>query len=296
MVRPAAFGFNPEAALSNAFASAADGDVAKAALAEFDGLASALENAGIEVLILEDRADPGKPDAVFPNNWVSFRADGTMVIYPMATGPRRLERRAADVEELVRAHGLEVRRTVDLSGLEDRGHYLEGTGSMILDRPLGRAFAALGPRTSIEALAAYGDATGEEVITFDCADRSGRPIYHTNVMLSLGERFAVLCPDAIEAVDRERVIAAIEASGREMIAVGFDEMERFACNILALRGREGPVIALSATALASLSHDARERLERHGELVAAPIPTIERVGGGSVRCMIADVHLPRRQA
>jgi hypothetical protein len=232
---------------------------------------------------------------VFPNNWVSFHGDGTIILYPMATAARRLERRTVALKQLLSDRGYAVRRTIDLSGSEQDGQYLEGTGSLILDRPARRAFAALGPRTMRASLDAFADETGFDVITFGCADRTGRPIYHTNVMLSLGERFAMLCAEAIEAADRDRVLTAIAASKREIIAVGFDAMERFACNILALQGRDGPVIAMSMTALESLSRDARVRLERHGELIAAPIPTIERVGGGSVRCMIADVHLPRRQ-
>ena len=294
MVRPAAFGFNPEAARSNAFASAdGGGETAPVALAEFDGLATALDAAGIEVLVLEDTAEPPKPDAVFPNNWVSFHADGTMVLYPMATAPRRPERRSEEVEDLLRANGLDVRRTVDLSAHEGQGHYLEGTGSLILDRPLHRGFAAVGPRTSIEALEAWHKATGAEIVAFDCADRSGRPIYHTNVLLSLGERFAIVCSEAIVADDRVRVLAAIESGGREIIDVDFGQMERFACNLIQLRGAKGPVIALSQTALDRLRPDQRGTLELHGALVAAAIPTIERVGGGSVRCTIADVHLPQ---
>ena len=295
MVRPAAFGFHAEAARSNAFANDAAGEeVAKTALREFEGLAGALDAAGVDVLIMDDTPNPTKPDAVFPNNWVSFHSDGTIILYPMATAARRPERREEALKRLLADRGFVVRRTIDLSRSEQDGQFLEGTGSLILDRPARRAFASLGPRTMQESLDAFVEATGFGLVTFGCADRKGRPIYHTNVMLSLGEGFALVCDEAIEAADRKRVLAAIEASGRETIAVGFDAMERFACNILALKGRDGPVIALSATALDGLDRDTRSRLECHGALVAVPIPTIERVGGGSVRCMIADVHLPRR--
>lgn len=294
MVRPAAFGFHAEAARSNAFANdSANEAVAEAALREFDGLAGALDAAGVDVIVLDDTPNPPKPDALFPNNWVSFHGDGTIILYPMATAARRLERRTVALKQLLSDRGFAVHRTIDLSRSEQDGEFLEGTGSLILDRPARRAFAALGPRTMRASLDAFAAATGFDIITFECADRNGRPIYHTNVMLSLGERFVMLCAEAIEATDRERVIAAIEASEREIITVGFDAMERFACNILALQGRDGPVIALSATALDSLRPDQRARLESHGALVAASISTIERVGGGSVRCMIADVHLPR---
>jgi hypothetical protein len=294
MVRPAAFGFHSEAAESNAFANRPTGeDVSAAALREFEGLAGALDAAGIEVLILDDTPNPPKPDAVFPNNWVSFHADGTIILYPMATAARRHERRTEALKRLLADRGFTVRQTIDLSPSEQDGQFLEGTGSLILDRPGHQAFAALGPRTMQSALDAFAAATGVEVIAFGCADRKGRPIYHTNVLLSLGERFALVCAEAIDPANRDRVIAALGADGREVIAVGFDAMERFACNILELKGRDGPVIALSQTALNRLDAETRTQLERHGKLVAAPIPTIERVGGGSVRCMIADVHLPR---
>ena len=297
MVRPAAFGFHAEAAESNAFAKDAAGEeIAEAALREFEGLASALDAAGVEVLIMDDTPNPPKPDAIFPNNWVSFHGDGTIILYPMATAARRLERRAEALRRLLADRGFAVRRTTDLSRSEQDGRYLEGTGSLILDRPAGRAFAALGPRTMQESLDAFAEATGFDVVAFGCADRQGRPIYHTNVMLSLGEAFAILCAEAIVPSDRERVLAAIAASGREIITVGFDAMERFACNILALQGRDGPVIAMSQTAFDSLNGETRAKLEAQGKLIAAPIPTIERVGGGSVRCMIADIHLPRRNS
>ncbi len=292
-MRPAAFGFHAEAAASNAFATASsDTGVAAAAEREFDALAKALDEAGVELAILDDTPNPPKPDAVFPNNWVSFHADGTMILYPMATAARRPERRAEALKQLLKDRGFDVRRTLDLSRSECEGQFLEGTGSLILDRPRRRAFAALGPRTMRSMLDSFAEATAFEVLAFDCADRHGRPIYHTNVLLSLGERFAVLCADAIAEGDRPRVLEAIE-TGRELVSVEFGQMERFACNLLELRGRDGPIIAMSETALASFDAAQRSALERHAKLVAVPIPTIERVGGGSVRCMIAEVHLPR---
>lgn len=293
LVRPAAFGFHAEAAASNAFASASGNeDVATAAQQEFESLRRTLEQAGIEVLVLDDTPNPAKPDAVFPNNWVSFHEDGTIILYPMATAARRPERRAEALRALLKDRGFDVRRTIDLSRSERDGQYLEGTGSLILDRPRRRAFAARSERTDESAIAEFGEATGFKTLVFDAADRRGRPIYHTNVLLSLGTRFAVVCSEAIASDDRQRVLDAL-ASGRELIEVDFAQMERFACNILELRGRDGPVITMSETALNSFEPAQRAALERHGALVAAPIPTIERVGGGSVRCMIADIHLPR---
>lgn len=296
LVRPACFGFHAEAAASNAFAQDGGGGVAAAAVTEFDGLRAALEGAGVRCLVLDDDADPAKPDSVFPNNWVSFHGDGTMVVYPMATAARRHERRLEAIDALLAEAGLGASEMIDLSALEDVGDFLEGTGSLCFDRANGRAFACRSPRTTDGAVAAFEKATGWDVVLFDAADRFGRQIYHTNVMLMLGERFAIICPEAIAEADRERVLDALRESGRELVGVSFDQMERFACNLIELRSPGGkPLIALSQTAHDALRSDHRERLERlAGMLVAVPIPTIERVGGGSVRCMIAEVFLPAR--
>lgn len=297
LVRPARFGFHPAAAQSNAFAAdSADADVATIARDEFDGLKDKLERSGVRCMVLEDQPEASCPDAVFPNNWVSFHDDGTVIYYPMANEARRAERRPEALEALLKDAGFAVGRSIDLSALEARGIYLEGTGSLILDRPARRAFACRSARTTEAGLDAWEAATGWRVERFDAADRHGRPIYHTNVMLSLGTRFAIVCAEAIVPEDRDRVIRAIADGRRTLIDVTFDQMERFAGNLIELRGGDGsPLIALSQTAHDCLTAQQRRQLEAlGGPFVAAAIPTIERVGGGSVRCMIADVHLPPR--
>lgn len=296
MVRPACFGFNPEAARSNAFAKAAsEPDIAGQALSEFDRLAGELQRAGIEVLTLEDLPAPAKPDAVFPNNWVSFHGDGTLVLYPMATAARRLERDPERLLDLLDASGFAVARIVDLTGHERAGRFLEGTGSLVLDRPARKAFAALGPRTSPDAVAAFESALGYETIMFDAADPGGQPIYHTNVLLSLGTEFALLCLECIPEEQRNALIEAIEVSGRTLIAISFEQLQRFGCNAIELRNAAGqPLIALSTAALNSFTPDQRRALESFGELLHCEVPTIEQIGGGGVRCMIAEIHLPRR--
>ena len=296
LVRPAGFGFHSEAAETNAFASApAEADVRPRALAEFEALAKRLSQARVNVMILDDRPDPAKPDAVFPNNWLSFHPDGTLVLYPMATAARRLERNVDAVIELVAKAGFEVRRVVDLTDHEAKGQFLEGTGSLVLDRPRRCAYASLGPRTDRDAIADFDEKLDYTTLVFDAADRHGRPIYHTNVLLSLGTHFALLCVDAVAPAHRAALTAEIEASGRTLIFVDFDQMGRFACNLIELNNRDRePVIALSSAALGAFTSDQRRTLESFGELVAVDIPTIEAVGGGSVRCMIADVHLPSR--
>ena len=294
LVPPRSFGFHAEAAESNAFARGRSGDVVHAALAEFDVLATALSDAGVEVLLLDEGHESDKPDAVFPNNWVSFHPDGTMVLYPMATEARRRERDAEGLTRLLRSAGFEVRSTVDLSFHERQGHFLEGTGSLVLDRPRHRAFASRSARTDPAVIADFDDRLDYSTMVFEAHDRSGRPIYHTNVLLSLGSSFAVLCTEAVAADYREILAAEIESGGRTLIEVGYDQMRQFACNLIELSGASGPVVALSAAARRSYRPEQLRVLERFGELVEADIPTIEAVGGGSVRCMIAEVHLPRR--
>jgi hypothetical protein len=292
MVRPAAFGFHAEAAKSNVFAASLDGDLSLA-VAEFEAVAGQLSGAGVEVLVLDDSPEPAKPDAVFPNNWVSFHADGTMVLYPMATAARRLERVADAVADLLRGAGFGVQRTVDLTAHERDDRFLEGTGSLILDRPRNQAYASRSARTDASVVSAFDEALGYDTLVFDAFDRHGRPIYHTNVLLSLGTNFAILSAAVVPEAQRKPLIDRIEATGRAVIEVDYDQLRSFACNLIELRGRGGPVIALSSTALRSFTRDQRRRLERFGQLIAADIPTIEAVGGGSVRCMVAEVHLPR---
>ena len=295
LVRPASFAFHAEAARSNAFATAPhDAEIAKSAEAEFDGLAQRLAGAGVEVIILEDSPDQAKPDAIFPNNWVSFHADGTLVLYPMATEARRLERNVDGLKALLDSSGFDVRRTVDLSFQERHGHFLEGTGSLILDRPRRRAYANLSPRTDAAAIADFDDRLDYSTFIFDARDRSGQAIYHTNVLMSLGTRFAVVCLDAVAPEYREVLVGEIDRSDRTLIEVDYEQMRQFACNLIELQGRgSSAVIALSSAARRSFRPDQLRSLESFGELLDADIPTIETVGGGSVRCMIADIHLPR---
>jgi hypothetical protein len=293
MVQPARFGFHAEAADSNVFARASANADSSAVLREFDSVVEVLDSAGVEVLVLEDPPEPAKPDAVFPNNWVTFHADGTMVLYPMATAARRLERDPGALRELLGSKGFEIRQVVDLSFHERNGHFLEGTGSLVLDRPERRAYANLSPRTDATVIADFDDRLDYSTLLFDAHDRSGRPIYHTNVAMAFGRRFAVLCTDAIGPEYREILIGEIETGGRTVIQVDYDQMCQFACNLIELEGRSGPVIALSAAARRGYRPEQLRSLEGFGELVDADIPTIEAVGGGSVRCMITDVHLPR---
>ena len=293
MVRPAHFAANAETAGSNHFQRQAGGglEVAARAAREFDALAVALAAAGVRVHAFAGRTDQALPDEVFPNNWLSLHADGTAVLYPMLAPNRRRERRADVLDALRSEHGYRISRVLDLTTLETGGGFLEGTGSVVLDRTNRVAYACLSPRTRPDSLAAFGRELGYDTLSFDAADAQGRSIYHTNVLLSIGTRFAALCTRALGA-DRLRVLDRLEASGREIVDLTFEQLAAFAGNLLELRGR-GSVIALSRTAFGSLGAVQRRTLEGHGELVIADVGTIESYGGGSVRCMLAEVALPR---
>jgi hypothetical protein len=295
MVRPTQFGSNAETAGSNFFQrSAADGgDAARRAQDEFDALALALADAGVRVHQFAGQRAAALPDEVFPNNWLSLHADGTAVLYPMLAPSRRRERRRDILDALVDSCGYRIDRIVDLTTLEARGEYLEGTGSVVLDRARRIAYACRSPRTHVKALAELARALGYEVVPFSAVDAAGQAIYHTNVVLSLGTRFAALCTAAIaDSAERRDVVARLDASGHEVIDLSRAELESFAGNVLELAGSAGPVIALSAAALKSLAAPTRRAFERHGRLVTADVATIERLGGGSVRCMLAEVPLP----
>lgn len=295
MVRPARFGANPETADSNRFQRGEpDADAPEAARREFDGLVARLRDADVTVEVAEDTPEPRKPDACFPNNWVSFHADGSVVLYPMMAPSRRSERRAEPIEQLHEA-GFVVSRTIDLSPWEARGEYLEGTGSLVLDRCHRIAYACRSPRTTAGALADFSARLGYRAIAFDALGPDGRPAYHTNVLMAIGAQFAVVCDEAIsDPAERSMVLGELRRAGHEPIGISVAEMMGFAGNLLALRATDGgQVIAMSDTAWQSLAPATRRALERHGSIVTAPIPTIERHGGGSVRCMIAEVFLPR---
>lgn len=296
LVRPTGFAWDPSTAETNDFQYliGAD-DVATRAATEFDGLLEALDHAGIGTTVL-DPADPAAPNAVFPNNWFSTHADGTLVLYPMQSPSRRTERYAA-FGDVLRRQGLHVQRTVDLTDLEHEDLYLEGTGSLVLDRVHHTAYAALSPRTSEQALAAWGQRMGPRTVQFLATingSLSGAPIYHTNVMMGLGTAFALCCFDTMPyPTERADLRAELEATGRAVIAFDREQLHAFVGNVLELNGRKGPHLFLSGTAFRALRPDQRRVLEQHTQLVPVEVPTIEAVGGGSVRCMLAEDFLPR---
>jgi hypothetical protein len=298
MVRPRNFGFNAETALTNAFQQAGGSEgVAALALAEFDAFAAALAGEGVTVCVAEDSDEPRKPDAVFPNNWVSFHTDGTVVLYPMQAVSRRAERRAAIIEAVERETGFRVRRTLDLTHHEKEGRFLEGTGSLVLDHVGRVAYACRSPRTDEAVAREWADALGYSLELFSAADARGTPIYHTNVALTVGSRCAVVAHDNIAAADRERVAARLHASGRDVVAISDAEMNAFAGNMLEVGSWDEHlgdfrILVMSRTARRALDPAKFARLAATVDSVlAAPIDVIERHGGGSVRCMLAEVFL-----
>lgn len=297
MIRPANFGANPETAGSNAFQKSAlqGAEVQTRARAEFDALVEILSKAGIWVEVFEDRAEPVTPDAVFPNNWVSFHADGSAWLYPLLAANRRWERRADILEALGRERGYRLGLVRDLSFAELDGRYLEGTGSLVLDRPNRVAYACLSPRTDARLAQEWAKAAGYGAVSFHARDTRGRPIYHTNVMLCVGSQFALGCFDCItEPAERGRVQKRLADTGHEVVAISPYQMEAFAGNMLELKGRYGEtLLVMSSRAERALQPKQRQVLEKYARLVSSPIDTIEDCSGGSVRCMLAEIHLPR---
>jgi hypothetical protein len=298
MIRPVRFVSNPETAASNHFQGKTDATAEEqqaAALQQFETLAAALQASGVHVVIVDDTEEPHTPDSIFPNNWVSFHADGRVILYPMEAENRRRERRADIVEHLESDLGFQVREIIDLSQHEQQGHFLEGTGSMVLDRTNRVAYACLSSRTHLDALGDFAQRMNYDVVAFDAVDRDGVPIYHTNVLMNVGEEIAVICDVSITREDqREAVLGRLRATGHEVLTLSFDQLDAFAGNMLELKNREGErVLAMSQRAFDSLTSEQRSILGSKAQVVAVAIDDIEDSAGGSVRCMLAEIHLPQ---
>ncbi|MFZ4427036.1 MAG: citrulline utilization hydrolase CtlX [Saprospiraceae bacterium] len=297
MVRPAHFGYNEETADSNAFQRTDDAltseTVQARAAAEFDGMVAGLRAAGVEVIVIDDRPEVYTPDAVFPNNWVTFHEDGSVITYPMYSAKRRMERRADIIEMLSRQYRIEDRLKMEWHERENR--FLEGTGSMILDRPNHIVYACLSERTDEELLEEFCLFSGYEKVLFHAMDGQGKPIYHTNVMMALGETFAVVALDTLPIpAERAKLLAFLHHTHKEVIEISIAQMMSFAGNMLQVRSKAGETfLVMSQQAYASLSGEQLARIEAHTRILTANIPTIEMYGGGSVRCMMAEVFLQK---
>ena len=297
MIRPAGFESNPLTSASNRFQTrfaVPPEEQHAAALREFDALVGALRDAGVEVIVVDDTTEPHTPDAIFPNNWISTHADGRVVLYPMEAENRRTERRLDVVDHLTDACGRQVSEIVDLSGHEAEGRYLEGTGSMVLDRVNRVAYACISTRTHLDPLGDFAQRMDYDVVAFDAEDSNGAAIYHTNVMMSVGERLAIICAEAIpRSEQREAVLARLRETGHVIVRLSYAQLHAFAGNMLQLRNADGErVLAMSQQAYDSLTKEQIDVLADDARIVTAAIDTIESSAGGSVRCMLAEVHLP----
>jgi len=294
MIRPVNFGFNEQTAGSNAFQvkQGVENEVQEKALTEFNNLVTVLGNNDVDVTVIDDTPEPHTPDSIFPNNWVSFHSDGNIFLYPMQAENRRLERREDIINQLEDC--FKVHHIVDLSRFEHDHKFLEGTGSMVLDRIGKIAYACLSPRTDRDVLAIFCEQTGYKTVCFDAVDEHGKAIYHTNVLMCVGSKFAVICLDSI-ANPHERIMVteSLQSTRKEIIEISFEQMNQFAGNMLEVQNKNGEVlIVMSQSAFKSLTEAQKATLEKYGKLIYSNINTIETNGGGSARCMIAEVHLP----
>ena len=292
MIRPHHFSPNEETAEDNAFQQSANGlnqfEMAKAAYSEATLAAETLERHGIKVHIFEDKGVE-TPDSVFPNNWFSTHAGGHIAIYPMFPENRRLERRHDVIEMLKKEY--RVQDIIDYSGLEPDGLFLEGTGAMVLDHIDRIAYAARSNRTDPVALERFCTHFNYEPMVFDALDESGTPIYHTNVMMCIATDFVMICLDMMTDKDRcAEIVERFENSGRDVIALSKEQIAKFAGNALELQGNEGRILALSSVAQEALTKEQISIIEQSTQLLSLDIPTIE-MAGGSVRCMLAGIHL-----
>ena len=296
MVRPKNFGFNPDTAESNAYqqtlSELSANDVQQKALREFDVFVNILREAGVTVTVIEDLEHPVTPDALFPNNWISFHVQGKIILYPIMAPSRRNEIRM-DIPDYFIKENSSI-QLIDLSPLAEEGKFLEGTGSMIMDRVNNIAYASHSDRIHEEVFDLFCKQIGCEGIFFHAVDANEHPIYHTNVMMALGSSFVVICEESIlDQKERATLRASFKRTGHEVVPITQEQVAKFAGNMLEVRDDKGEIhIVMSKRAFDSLNDDQIQTLERHGKLLVIPIDIIEVYGGGSVRCMMAEVFLP----
>lgn len=295
MIRPVNFLFNTETAVNNAFQiSSDDKDVHEKALKEFQTFVEKLREKNIDVMVVNDTPEPHTPDSIFPNNWVSFHQDGSVVLYPMFASNRRLERKPA-VLNFIKTK-FRVKRVIDLSVYEVNDTFLEGTGSIVLDRKRHIAYACLSPRTDANLMNEFCRKMKYKPMAFHAVDKNGRPIYHTNVMMCIADKYVVICFESILGREEQQKIEhAIVESGKEIVTISLDQMDHFAGNMLQVKNEKGEkFLVMSTQAFQSLTPEQVKKLESFNPIIHSPLDTIEKNGGGSARCMMAEVHLPMK--
>ncbi|MEO0059165.1 MAG: hypothetical protein RLZZ312_812 [Bacteroidota bacterium] len=303
MIRPIAFRMNEQTAVNNYYQKVLDGlspeTVNQKAQQEFDAFVDKLRKAGVDVTVVDDTIDPSTPDAIFPNNWISFHDDGDVVLYPMFAENRRLERRD-DILDILEAKGFFINDEImDYTAAEDDGFYLEGTGSIVLDRQNGKAYCALSPRADEELFIEFCEDFDMNPIIFEAfqnVNGDRKLIYHTNVMMCIGSTFAVICADCIDdKKERKMVLDSLKADEKEIILITEDQMNNFAGNMLEVVGAdERRYLVMSAAAHKALTKKQVAQLEEHATILSSSLDTIEACGGGSARCMMAEVFLPMK--
>ncbi len=291
MIQPVNFGFNAETAVNNTFQKNISGDVQQKALKEFNDFVALLRKNKVDVTIVKDSLAPSTPDSIFPNNWISFHADGRIFLYPMFAVNRRLERKAAVLD--VVQEKFTITEIVDLTQSEADELFLEGTGSMVLDRENKIAYACLSPRTNESILNEFCKRTGYVAVTFHSTDSNDVDIYHTNVMMCIAKTFAVTCLESIkDAEERENLIAAIQKTNKELVDISLEQLNRFAGNMLQVLNADGELLLVMSTqAFESLTDTQIKILQKHNRIFNSSLKTIETAGGGSARCMMAEVFL-----
>lgn len=301
MIRPIAFRMNEQTAVNNYYQKVIDGlspeTVNERAQEEFDNFVKKLRTVGVNVIVVQDTKNPDTPDSIFPNNWISFHDNGDVVLYPMYAVNRRDERRE-DILDLIEEKGFVIENIVDYTDAEDDEIFLEGTGSLLLDRVNGKAYCALSPRAEEELLIEFCEDFDLGPVIFQAyqdVDGVRELIYHTNVMMCIGSTFAVLCADCIDdKQERNMVIDNLKQDGKEIIYITEDQVNNFAGNMLEVKGSDDrPFIVMSQAAKLSLRPEQIAALEKHGTILASSLDTIEACGGGSARCMMAEVFLPK---
>ena len=301
MIRPVAFRMNEQTAVNNYYQKVLDNllpaTVNAKAQHEFDAFVEKLQTAGVDVTVVDDTLNPDTPDSIFPNNWISFHQNGDVVLYPMFAENRRSERRE-DILDILEEKGFHIENIVDYTSAEDDGFFLEGTGSLLLDRANGIAYCALSPRADEELFIEFCEDFDMAPVIFNAyqtINHERKFIYHTNVMMCLGSTFAVICADCIDdKQERKFVLEQLKKSGKEVILISEDQVNNFAGNMLELVGaNQQKLLVMSAAAHQSLTADQVAKLEKHAQILSSSLDTIEACGGGSARCMMAEIFLPK---
>ncbi len=301
MIRPVAFRMNEQTAVNNYYQKVLDNllpaTVNAKAQQEFDAFVTKLHAVGVDVTVVDDTLDPDTPDSIFPNNWISFHQNGDVVLYPMFAENRRSERRE-EILDILEDKGFQIENIVDYTSAETDGFYLEGTGSLLLDRANGIAYCALSPRADEELFIEFCEDFDMAPVIFNAyqtINNERKLIYHTNVMMCLGTTFAVICADCIDdKQERKFVLEQIKKSGKEVILISEAQVNNFAGNMLELVGaNQQKLLVMSAAAHQSLTADQLAKLEKHAQIVSSSLDTIEACGGGSARCMMAEIFLPK---